>query len=160
MAAGLPIDHPCHAARYVHKLIGAQAREQFVALYVSAAHCPIAYDTYTTGGINNVAADSGAILRAWVMSGAPFLITAHNHPSGQPMPSSADEEVWSQITMSARLLGLDTLDHMVLGEGEFYSAVLRVTHSYDCDPVDAAMQQQARAAAHMLRAQQIAARRP
>ena len=92
MAAGPPLDHPCYAATFIRQLIGEHAREQFVALYVSSAHCPIAYDTFTMGGINAVVSDPGAVLRGAVMSGAPFIITAHNHPSGDPSPSREDRE--------------------------------------------------------------------
>ena len=49
--------------------------------------------------------------------GAAALIVAHNHPSGDPEPSSEDRAVTRRLLEVGRLVGVPLLDHVVLGHG-------------------------------------------
>lgn len=52
----------------------------------------------------------------------PSHILAHNHPSGDPTPSPLDVEVTRRLAECGRLLGIDVLDHVVIGEGGRYAS--------------------------------------
>ena len=45
----------------------------------------------------------------------------HNHPSGNPTPSTQDIEVTKKLEMSAKILGIQLIDHIVIGQGEYIS---------------------------------------
>jgi DNA repair protein RadC len=47
----------------------------------------------------------------------------HNHPSGDPTPSAEDREVTRQLRTAGRTLGIDVLDHVIIGEGRYTSFV-------------------------------------
>ncbi len=52
---------------------------------------------------------------------AAAVIFFHNHPSGDPTPSRQDEEVTQRLQEAARVLGIPMLDHVILGNGRYYS---------------------------------------
>jgi DNA repair protein RadC len=61
------------------------------------------------------------IFREAVREGAVSLIVAHNHPSGDPDPSTEDIEVTAKIKEAGRLLDIELLDHVIIGERRFVS---------------------------------------
>ena len=61
------------------------------------------------------AIDAGAIFRAAFKAGAEEIIVAHNHPSGDPTPSKADYDATVRLNDGAELVGLELLDHIIIG---------------------------------------------
>ena len=64
------------------------------------------------------AIDAREIFRAALKAGAEEIIVAHNHPSGDPTPSKADRETTAKLNDGAKLVGLELLDHIILGAPE------------------------------------------
>ncbi len=64
------------------------------------------------------------ILAEAVKSEAPRIILVHNHPSGDPTPSKADFEATRRIKEGANILGIELLDHIVIGDGVYKSIVI------------------------------------
>ena len=58
---------------------------------------------------------------AAIREGAAALVVAHNHPSGDPSPSTEDRRVTERLRRVGELVGIDLLDHVVVGEERFYS---------------------------------------
>lgn len=58
------------------------------------------------------------VFREALRFGATSVIVVHNHPSGDPQPSSADIQVTRQLRESARILGIDFADHVIVGRRE------------------------------------------
>ncbi|MNI91173.1 hypothetical protein D3C73_1487960 [compost metagenome] len=56
-----------------------------------------------------------------ILANAASIIGCHNHPSGDPTPSPEDVEITERIRDAGSLMGIDLLDHIVLGEGSFIS---------------------------------------
>lgn len=73
------------------------------------------------GGNNFVNIGMKDILSEAVKINAPKIILVHNHPSGNSNPSMQDIEVTKKLEMSANLLGIKLIDHIVIGKGEFTS---------------------------------------
>lgn len=61
------------------------------------------------------------LFREAVRYNAIALVLAHNHPSGNPDPSPDDVRVTEEIVRAGRLLGIDVLDHLIIGQGRFVS---------------------------------------
>ncbi len=74
------------------------------------------------GGIGILPAD---VLRPAVQAGAAGVLLAHNHPSGDPRPSKADVATTRQIQEAAQLLGVELVDHLVIGDNSFVSLRLQ-----------------------------------
>ena len=82
----------------------------------------IAYPTVCQGSLNSAHMRIGEIFRDAIRRNAAALIIAHNHPSGDPTPSPEDIALTRQIVEAGRLLGIEVLDHLVLGHaGKFVS---------------------------------------
>lgn len=64
------------------------------------------------------------ILAEAVKMGIPKIILVHNHPSGDPTPSQSDIELTKKVEEAAKLLGIQLLDHIVIGDGKFTSIFL------------------------------------
>jgi DNA repair protein RadC len=58
------------------------------------------------------------VFRQALRYGAPAAIVAHNHPSGDPSPSSADRAVTRQLVEAGRVIGVELLDHVIIGRPE------------------------------------------
>lgn len=77
------------------------------------------------GGTNYAIVEPKEILAEPVKMGAGKIILIHNHPSGNSTPSLEDYQVTKRIDLCAKMLGIELLDHIVIGDGEFQSALKR-----------------------------------
>jgi DNA repair protein RadC len=77
--------------------------------------------TVYIGSVNSSAVRVGEIFKEAIRLNSPAVIIVHNHPSGQPDPSPEDILVTRQIVDAGKLLDVDVLDHLVIGNGRFVS---------------------------------------
>lgn len=73
------------------------------------------------GGTSSAIVEPKEVLAEAIKIGAPKIILIHNHPSGDPEPSLADFEITSRLDKSAKILGIELLDHIVIGDGNYVS---------------------------------------
>lgn len=73
------------------------------------------------GSDSQTIVDPRRVMRPAVQLGAPAVIVAHNHPSGDPTPSEADVDVTRRLREAGDVLGIRLLDHLVIGDGTFRS---------------------------------------
>ena len=73
------------------------------------------------GTLNSAPVHPREILKIALVTNALSVITVHNHPSGDPEPSREDRLVTAQIKTAAQILGIKFLDHLIVGDGRFYS---------------------------------------
>ena len=73
------------------------------------------------GGSNRATFEPKEVLVDAVKMGAPKIILVHNHPSGDPTPSEGDYEATERVYSSAEMLGIQMLDHVVIGDGKYSS---------------------------------------
>lgn len=67
------------------------------------------------GNVNSSQIRASEVFRAAVKANATSIVIVHNHPSGNPTPSSQDADVTSQLVKAGALLGIDVLDHVIIG---------------------------------------------
>lgn len=73
------------------------------------------------GNVSSAQVKIGEIFGKAIRRNAVCLMLCHNHPSGDPSPSSNDVEVTRQSVEAGRLLGIDVLDHIIIGRGRWVS---------------------------------------
>jgi len=73
------------------------------------------------GSLNSSQVRVGEVFKPAVRRGAASIIVAHNHPSGDPTPSPDDVAVTRAFVQAGKLLDVDVLDHLVIGEGRWVS---------------------------------------
>ncbi len=77
--------------------------------------------TVYVGSINSISLRQGDLFRHALERNAAAMIVVHNHPSGDPNPSPEDVNVTRQLVAAGKLLDVDVLDHLVIGDGRYVS---------------------------------------
>ncbi|MGI8546394.1 MAG: RadC family protein [Gemmatimonadaceae bacterium] len=105
---------------YAHRLEDLPVEEFHVAT-LDAQH-RLENDILITRGIlNSSLVHAREVFRQAIAENAYAVILIHNHPSGDPSPSSEDRVVTTQLVAAGKLLGIEVLDHIVVGRGRFTS---------------------------------------
>lgn len=96
--------------------------EQFWCIYLRRNNTIIKDSFISKGDISGTVVNVKAILSDAILLKASSIILAHNHPSGEMKPSSADISITTQIKSAAKLIDVTLLDHVIIGlKSEFYS---------------------------------------
>ena len=77
--------------------------------------------TLGVGGLTETAADIRLIMKEAVLNNATILAVSHNHPSGNPIPSKADNLLTSKIQKACEIMRIFFMDHVIVCDGTFYS---------------------------------------
>lgn len=115
------ITSPKLAADFIRPLLRDHVREHLFALYLDAAHRVISYSLVSLGSATSAPAYPREIFQGAVLLGACALVLAHNHPTGDLVPSQDDMSVTSHIRDAGVLLGIKLLDHVIVSADSFYS---------------------------------------
>lgn len=126
LAASSPeIRTTIRSPRDVFVLIGEDLRylqkEHFVCLFLNTKNQVIATETLSMGSLNASIVHPREVFLAAIKRSSASLICAHNHPSGDPKPSPEDLDITRRLTEAGELLGIDVLDHVIIGDGTYYS---------------------------------------
>lgn len=106
---------------YLQKLLNWRDREVFIVLFLDNQHQIIGFEEMFKGTINRVEVHPREIVRQSIKKNAASIILAHNHPSGISEPSLADKQITEKIFNACQLVGIDVLDHLVIGHDDCVS---------------------------------------
>ena len=95
--------------------------EEMILLCMNRANKPIAYYKISSGGISGTICDPKVVFTLALGTTSSGIIIAHNHPSGNLNPSSADNDITQKIKKGGQLLDIKLLDHIILTEDGYYS---------------------------------------
>ena len=93
----------------------ALAQEVFVVIGLNAKNKVIRRHLVSLGTVSSALVHPRECFRPLIMDGASALILAHNHPSGDPTPSSEDIKVTRQLISAGEVIGIKVLDHVIIG---------------------------------------------
>lgn len=114
-------DKPESVVEYYKEHLRTQDRECFVLVLLNSQN-GILRDYIVNIGTNNCSVvDTAFVLRKVLNSTSTNFIILHNHPSGHTNPSNSDVEITMRIRDGAKLLGLNLLDSIIIGDNKFYS---------------------------------------
>ncbi|WP_322821846.1 RadC family protein [Chloroflexus sp.] len=77
--------------------------------------------TVYIGSLNSANVRVGEVFKEAVRRNSAGIIVVHNHPSGEPTPSMEDIEITRQLVSAGRLLDIDVVDHLIIGNGRYVS---------------------------------------
>jgi len=100
--------------------IGMSDREKGVVVFFNHDYVPIGYDLWL-GGIDFVSIDPRRIMTIAGLVGAAKIAIAHNHPSGDCLPSGADEAFCVQISQICGLLSWELVDFQIIAGDNYFS---------------------------------------
>lgn len=93
-------------------------QEAFVVFCLNRRVRLIGWQLITLGTVNSCLVHPREVFRPAIVSAACSVLCAHNHPSGDPAPSSADLHITRQLTAAGRAVDIDMIDHVVIGRPE------------------------------------------
>ena len=91
-------------------------QEAFYCVYLDRKNHPLARHMVTLGTATGTLIAPREVFRGAILAGATALVVAHNHPSGDPAPSSADVQVTRVLREAAKVIDIDLLDHVIVGD--------------------------------------------
>ncbi|WP_040228951.1 RadC family protein [Bhargavaea cecembensis] len=115
------IRSPEDAAAYLMPDMASLQQENFVALFLNVKNEVLHSSTIFIGSLNSSIVHPREVFREAVKRSAAAIICAHNHPSGNPAPSPEDIEVTKRLAEAGRIVGIDVLDHIIIGDHQFLS---------------------------------------
>jgi DNA repair protein RadC len=96
-------------------------REHFRAVLLNTKNRILGVRTISIGSLNASIVHAREVFKAAVAESAQAIVLVHNHPSGLPEPSTEDIVVTERLAEAGRILGIEVLDHIVLGSQGFVS---------------------------------------
>jgi len=115
------VDHADMAADMARAFIGSADRENMVAFFVDGKNDIVGVHTVAVGGMHAMCTTPREVFRAALLTTAAGVILAHNHPSGDPLPSKEDKAFTHRCLLAGDLLGIPLLDHVIVTRDAHYS---------------------------------------
>jgi len=97
------------------------SHEEFWVVYMNRANKIIDERRISEGGTSGTVVDVKKVMKWALEKTASTLILCHNHPSGNLQPSKSDEAVTGKMKQAAQFMEMQMLDHIIIGQGEYYS---------------------------------------
>lgn len=115
------INSPADAAALVQYEMSALEQEHLRAILLNTRNRVIEIVELYRGSLNASPVRIAEVFKPAIRRNAAALIPVHNHPSGDPTPSADDLALTKAIREAGRLLDLDLLDHLIVGQGRYIS---------------------------------------
>ena len=104
----------------VKPMIADQNKEFFITLYLNTKNGIIKQEVVSVGSLSANAVHPREVFRTACVVSASSIIVAHNHPSGDPAPSREDIEITKKLAEAGKMIGIELLDHVILGQDTNY----------------------------------------
>lgn len=108
-------------ADYLKVIMKDLAFEVFAVIFLNRANKIKHFEIISQGGITGTVADPRIIMKKAIEESATSIILSHNHPSGNLIPSRADEELTQKIKMAATYFDIKVLDHIIVSDEGYFS---------------------------------------
>jgi len=119
--ARIQLRTPRDAATYLLPAFGARPVEHFGVVLLDTKHRVLRSTIVASGTLNTTIVLPRDVFREAMLGGAAAVIAFHNHPSGDPTPSADDVELTRRLAAAGTLVGIDLVDHVVLGDARYCS---------------------------------------
>lgn len=119
------IKSPDDAAGMVMEEMRHLDREHFRALLMNTKNQVIGTDKVSVGTLNSSAVHPRELFRNAIKRSAASVILVHNHPSGDPTPSREDIDITARLIEAGKIIGIEVLDHIIIGDNKFTSLKAR-----------------------------------
>jgi len=120
-ASGIAVQRPEDLHSLLRREFQGLDRERFLALYLDTRHRVRGVETVSVGTLNASLVHPREVFKNAIGMSAAAVIVAHNHPSGDPRPSTDDLELTARLDRCGKILGISLLDHLVVGDVEIVS---------------------------------------
>jgi len=115
------IHTPADAAALLQYEMSAFEQEHLRVMYLNTRNRVLGWEDVYRGSLNTSQVRVGELFKGAIRRNAASVLIAHNHPSGDPSPSPDDIVLTKSIIEAGRLLDIEVLDHVVVGQGQWVS---------------------------------------
>ena len=120
---GESIKDPTMMRNFLINRLRDRTEETFCLIFLDNRHRILGFEEMFKGTVDSAAVHPREVVRRSLEMCAAAVIAVHNHPSGVPTPSEADERITEKLKLALALLEIRLLDHIVVGEGEAVSFI-------------------------------------
>lgn len=103
------------------KKYGRREQEHFGVVVLNSSNMILKIQVVSIGIVNRTLVHPREVFRPALSSNGSAVVVFHNHPSGNLMPSNEDLEVTSRLKKAGEVLGIQLMDHLILGRGGYHS---------------------------------------
>ena len=103
------------------KNMGREEKEHCKVLYLSTQNTLVAEEVISIGSIDASIIHPREVFSGAIKENAASIIIAHNHPSGDPIPSQKDMRLTEILKKAGEIIGITVLDHIIIGENHYFS---------------------------------------
>ncbi|WP_232828004.1 RadC family protein [Paraliobacillus sp. X-1268] len=96
-------------------------REHFIVVSLDTKNQPVSINVCHIGSLNASLVSPREVMKAAILSSAASILIFHNHPSGLTDPSNEDIKVTKRLVEAGKLMGIELLDHIIVGDNTFNS---------------------------------------
>ncbi|MDD3223208.1 MAG: JAB domain-containing protein [Clostridium sp.] len=115
------INTPKDAVELGRRFLEDSDREQLLVCCLDTKNHPIAINVVSVGSLNSSIVHPREVFKPAILSNADSIIIFHNHPSGDPVPSKEDINVTKRLKESGKIIGIEAIDHIIIGDNSFCS---------------------------------------
>lgn len=102
-----------------------EVKEVFICLHLDGKNRIKCVDLVSVGSLNQSIVHPRSVFQTALISNAAAIILVHQHPTGDPSPSSEDIAITRRLREAGEIMGIKILDHIIIGEGQYLSFVER-----------------------------------
>jgi DNA repair protein RadC len=114
------ISGPKDSANILKDFIGENDREALAVLTLDTKNKITSITIASVGSLNSSIVHPREVFKTAILSNAASIIIGHNHPSGDPSPSKEDISITSRLKECGKILGIELLDHIIIGDDNKY----------------------------------------
>ncbi|MFQ6014805.1 MAG: DNA repair protein RadC [Anaerolineae bacterium] len=115
------VKSPADVANLYLLEMGVLEQEELRVILLDTKNRLLAAHTVYRGSLNTSLIRVGELFREAIKANCAAIIVVHNHPSGDPTPSPEDVKVTEQIVQAGKMLDIEVLDHLVIGQQRYVS---------------------------------------
>jgi DNA repair protein RadC len=124
--SGCPTDQPqfrsaADVATLLQTYLAGADREYCLVLLLDRKNRLIGMNTVSVGSLTAAVVHPREVFKPAILANAAAILVAHNHPSGDPQPSQEDRTLTTRLADAGKVLGIELLDHLILGDARYYS---------------------------------------
>jgi len=117
----LRLSSPEEVARFLMPRLRYESNEHFLLVLLNSKNKVMLVKQISEGSLNSSIVHPREVFSLAVQFHAAAILVGHNHPSGDPSPSSNDRELTEALLKAGQVLGIPLLDHVIIGDGTYYS---------------------------------------
>ncbi|MED4851779.1 DNA repair protein RadC [Caldifermentibacillus hisashii] len=115
------IRSPKDGYQLLKQFLAERDREHFIVVSLDTKNQPVSINVCHIGSLNASIVHPREVMKSAILSNAASIIVGHNHPSGKAEPSREDIEVTKRLVEAGKIIGIEVLDHIIVGDETFTS---------------------------------------